>query len=64
MNFICKNEELFKKYDVIFKNISQKIGKELSSEPTFENDQGTHIKTSSKTMNGQEEILITCVHQS
>ena len=38
MNFKCKNEELLKEYDEIFKNISQKIDKELSSEPTFEND--------------------------
>ena len=38
MNFTCENEELLKKYDEIFKNISQKIDKELSSEPTFEND--------------------------
>ena len=42
MNFPCDDEELLKTYGEIFENVSNKIGKEFSSETTFEYD--THVK--------------------
>ena len=45
MNFTSDDEELLKKYEEIFENASHKIGKVFSTEPTFDNEYGTHIKS-------------------
>ena len=45
MNFTCDDEELLKRYGEIFENVSNKVGKEFSSESTFENEYDTHIKS-------------------
>ena len=44
MNFTCDNEELLKN----MKKFLRIIGKEFSTEPTFENEYGTHLKSEIK----------------
>ena len=45
INFICDNDKLLKKYEEVFKDISNKVDKEFHNEPTNENDFGIHIKS-------------------
>ena len=44
-NFRCDDEELLKRYEELFEDISSKINKEFYSGPTYENDYGIHIKS-------------------
>ena len=43
MNFTCDDEELLKNTNKYLKMLGTKIGKEFSTEPTFENEYGTYI---------------------
>ena len=44
MNFRCDDDELLKKYEEIFKYVSNTIGENFFTEPTYESGYGTHIK--------------------
>ena len=44
MNLTFDDEELLKKYEEIFEDVSNKIGKQFFTEPTFENEYDTLIK--------------------
>ena len=43
MNFTFDDKELLQKYEELFEDVSNKIGKEFFTEPTFENEYDTHI---------------------
>ena len=45
MCFKCDINKLLKKYEELFKDVSNKEDKEFHSEPTYENDHGIHIKS-------------------